>query len=57
MKEILVQGLDVTCNIDGLGIWTNGIFDEHLEVMDKVLQRLTSSNLKTTPLKCDWRLP
>ena len=36
MKEIL-QGLDVTCYIDDLGIWTNGTFDEHLERVDKVL--------------------
>ena len=30
IKEIL-EGLDVTCYIDDLGIWTNGTFDEHLD--------------------------
>ena len=51
MEEIL-QGLDVTC-IDGLRIWTNGIFNEHLALVDKVLQRIADS-LKTNPLKYDW---
>ena len=39
MEEIL-RGLDVTCYIDDLGIWTNGTFDEHLELVDNVMQRL-----------------
>ena len=46
--------MDVTCYIDDLGIWTNGTFDEHLGLMDKVLQRMAGSNLKTSPLKCNW---
>ena len=53
MEEIL-EGLDVTCYIDDLGIWTNGTFDEHLEFVDKVLLRLAASNLKTNSLKCNW---
>ena len=53
MDEIL-QGLDVTCYIDNIGIWTTGTFDEHLELVDKVLQRIVDSNLKTKPLKCKW---
>ena len=36
MGEIL-QGLDVTCYINDLGIWTNGTFDEHFELVDRVL--------------------
>ena len=39
MEEML-QGLDVTCYIDDLGVWTNGAFVEHLELVDKVLQRI-----------------
>ena len=35
-------------------IWTNGTFDEHLVLVDKVLQRITDNNLKTNPLKCNW---
>ena len=53
MEEIL-QGLDVTCYIDDLEIWTNGTFDEHLSLVDKVLQQIAESHLKTDPLKCDW---
>ena len=52
--EEIIQGLDITYYIDDLGIWTNGTFDEHLESVDKVLQRIIESNLKTNPLKCDW---
>ena len=29
IMEEIIQGLDVTCHIDDLGIWTNGTFDEH----------------------------
>ena len=49
MKEIL-EGLDVICYINDLGIWTNGAFDEHLELVDKVLQQIAENNLKTNPL-------
>ena len=53
MEEIL-QELDITCYINDLGIWTNRTFDKHLELVDRVLQRITESNLKTNPLKCNW---
>ena len=52
--EKILQGLDVTCYIDDLGIWTNGTFDERLAFVDKVLQRIAESNLKLNPLKSDW---
>ena len=53
MEEIL-QGSGVTCYINDLGIWTNGTFDEHLELVKKILHRIAESNLKTNPLKCNW---
>ena len=34
IMEEIQQGLDVTCYIDHLGIWTNGTFDEHLELVE-----------------------
>ena len=39
MEEIL-QGLDIIRYSDDLGIWTNGTFDAHLELVDKVLKRI-----------------
>ena len=54
IMEKILEGLNVTCYIDDLRIWTNGSFDEHLELVDKVLQRLADSNLKTNPVKCNW---
>ena len=29
-------------------------FNEHLKLVEKVLQRIAESNLKTNPLKCSW---
>ena len=48
MEEILPE-LDVTCYIDAPEIWTNGARDKHLELVDKALQRIAESNLKTNP--------
>ena len=54
--EKILQGFDITCYIDDIGIWTKGTLDEHLELVDKVLQRIVGSNLKTNPLKCNWEV-
>ena len=40
--------------IDDLGIWKNETFDEHLELINHVLQRMTASNLKANPLNYNW---
>lgn len=54
IMEEIIQGLYVTCYIDNLGIWMNGAFDEHTEMVDKVLQKIATSNIKINSLKCDW---
>ena len=53
MTEIL-QGIECAVYMDDVGIWTDGSFEEHLEVVEKVLQRFQQYNLKCNPLKCDW---
>ena len=44
----------VVCYINDLGIWTNGAYDEHLQLIDQVLARLLENGLKCNPLKCAW---
>ena len=54
MMDIL-QGIpNCSCYIDDCGLWTNGSFDEHLEMVDLVLSRLHKYNMKCNPLKCEW---
>lgn len=50
----MLQGIDCSCYMDDVGIWTNGTFEEHLQVIDKVLSRFNEYNMKCNPLKCEW---
>ena len=47
-------GPDVVVYIDDKGIWTDGDYDEHIDLVDKVLERLAANEMKCNPLKCDW---
>ena len=51
IKKIL-DGLDIEAYIDDLGIWTKGSYDDHLLMVDKVLERLAAKGMKCNPLKC-----
>ena len=54
MTEML-QGIpNTSCYIDDAGICTKGAFPKHLDVVDSVLDRFSSNNMKCKPLKCDW---
>ena len=53
IKKIL-QGLDIDAYMDDLGIWTKGSFDDHMHIVDTVLERLTANGMKCNPLKCKW---
>ena len=52
--EKVLDGLDVDCYIDDMGLWTDGTFEEHLSMVSKILERLQDNGLKCNPLKCDW---
>ena len=54
MNDMLHGIPNCCCYIDNLGIWTDGTFDEHLQVVDLVLLRLHGNNMKCNPLKCEW---
>ena len=50
----ILNGLDVVSYIDDCGIWTDSSFEQHMELVDKVLSRLVDAGMKCNPLKCDW---
>lgn len=50
----ILNGLDLEAYINDCGIWTNDLFEDHLKLVGKVLDRLNKNGLKCNPLKCDW---
>ena len=40
--------------MDDLGIWSKGSFDDHMIIVNKVLERLDRDGMKCNPLKCKW---
>eukprot|EP00957_Ditylum_brightwellii_P201012 15323110-Ditylum_brightwellii.AAC.1 len=53
--EEVLMGLDVEIYIDDIGIFSAN-YDEHLELVRKVLKRLQDNNLKVNLLKCKWAI-
>eukprot|EP00957_Ditylum_brightwellii_P073116 5557234-Ditylum_brightwellii.AAC.1 len=53
INEIL-HDLDVERYINDIGIFTNGTYEEHMELVAKVLKRLEGNGCKVNPLKCEW---
>ena len=52
MEEILGD-LDIEVYIDDIAICSND-YDEHMQKINTVLQRLESTGFKINPLKCEW---
>jgi hypothetical protein len=50
----VLAGLDCVAYMDDCGIWTDGSFEEHFELVGKILERFADNGLKCNPLKCDW---
>ena len=50
----IMAGLDCVSYIDDCGIWTDTTFEQHMELVGKVLSRLVDAGMKCNPLKCDW---
>jgi len=57
MDQVL-RGLDdeAACFIDDL-ILASDTLEEHLKLIEKVLERLKGANLKCHPKKCKWAQP
>ena len=52
MEEILGD-LDIKVYIDDIAIFSND-YEEHMQKINTVLQRLESTGFKINPLKCEW---
>ena len=50
----ILSGLNITEYMDDCGIWTDGSFEEHMDLVDQVLWRLDDNGMKCNPVKCDW---
>jgi transposase InsO family protein len=54
IMEDLFRDIDeVDCYIDDVGVFNNS-WNEHLQTLERVLQRLQDNNFVCNPLKCDW---
>ena len=53
MEEML-RGIDCEYYMDDVGIWSYGSFEDHLQIVDKVLAIFSEFNMKCNPLKCGW---
>ena len=49
-----MAGLDVVAYIDNCGIWTDSTFEQHLDLVEKVLKQLVAAGMECNPLKCSW---
>ena len=53
-QHIMTKILNCECYIGDVGIWTNGDFNGHVDLVDHVLKRFVANGMKCNPLKCDW---
>ena len=53
MEGIFSDMEDVDVYIDDVGVFSNS-WEEHVKVLDTVLQRLQGSGFRINPLKCEW---
>ena len=54
MEEVLRDIPEIEAYIDDVGVFGDSTFEQHLEVLDKVLSRLQDANFTINPLKCEW---
>eukprot|EP00957_Ditylum_brightwellii_P134947 10288953-Ditylum_brightwellii.AAC.1 len=57
IEEILHgANCDVFCDryMDDVGVFSNGSYEEHMELIGKVLMELEKNGMKVNPLKCEW---
>ena len=52
--EQKLYGLDCTIYLDDIGYWTNGTYNDNMNGVQKILERLAKYNSKTNLLKCEW---
>eukprot|EP00957_Ditylum_brightwellii_P165485 12599023-Ditylum_brightwellii.AAC.1 len=52
--EEILHGMDIDTYMDDVGIFSNGTFEDHMQLVGKVLKHLEDNNIKVNPLKCEW---
>ena len=50
----MLRGIDCEYYIYDVGIWSDGSFEGHLQILDKFLAIFSELNMKCNPLKCGW---
>eukprot|EP00957_Ditylum_brightwellii_P192242 14633573-Ditylum_brightwellii.AAC.1 len=53
IKEIM-RGSDVETYMDDVKVFTNESYNEHMQVLELILNRLEENGMKVNPLKCEW---
>lgn len=54
MLELLQDMPECDVFLDEIGVWTDGSWEEHLRVLEAILDKLESHGLKCNPLKYEW---
>eukprot|EP00957_Ditylum_brightwellii_P010771 816324-Ditylum_brightwellii.AAC.1 len=52
--EKILHDVDCERYLDDKGVFLNGSFEEHMELVLKVLKKLEENRCKVNPLKCQW---
>ena len=53
IMEIL-KDLDIKGYVDDCGLWSDGSFEQNMELIDEIIGRLVANRIKCNPLKFDW---
>ena len=53
IKKILGD-LDIEAYMDDLGLWSKVLLDDHIMIVDNVLERVADVGMKCNLLKCQW---
>eukprot|EP00957_Ditylum_brightwellii_P148926 11338533-Ditylum_brightwellii.AAC.1 len=52
--EEIMRGGDVETYMNDVGVFTNGSYNEHMQVLELILKHLEENGMKVNPLKCEW---
>eukprot|EP00957_Ditylum_brightwellii_P128271 9783356-Ditylum_brightwellii.AAC.1 len=52
--EEILHGMGIDAYMDDVGIFSNRTFEDHMELVGKVLKCLEDNGMKVNPLKCEW---
>ena len=50
----ILHGPDSSIYLDYIGHWSNRSYEDYMNGVQKILERLSIDNLKINPRKCEW---